>query len=278
MGEVGSVRGGPRWSIIRRNVPTIRWEQGTTGESGDSEDSGLDFVDFGTIGEGTECIPTDQNCEEGLKCVWYIAEGSGLRRNNARCIPVTGDRAPFEACSLPTGLGPDITDDCGSDTYCLEVYGTADHGYCAPFAQSGSCENYPGTSAVFENGSAFPAACLLHPCHPLDSSTCPQGTRCMYYPASLYANAVCWSDDVPADLPLGAACDYGTCGDGRLCAPSSWLPDCEHDRCCTQWCDVQAGTACGVAGTTCGSFHIQQANDAAFDNVGACLLPDVFER
>lgn len=225
--------------------------------------------DVGPIPES--CSPALQDCAPGEKCIWFSLNG-GQRRDHAQCIPVNGDLGPFEPCALPNGFGPDITDDCDERSYCLEVYQTAEHGFCAPFAVGGSCADFPETRAVFENGSDFPAACLIHPCHPLEADACEDGMRCMYYPASLYAQSMCWTEpNTPVPAP-GAACDYGGCGDGQLCVPAEVLPNCENDRCCTQWCDFPSGP-CDNPDAACEFVSLWNDDAEAFENVGACVSP-----
>lgn len=257
---------------------TTSVDPGTTGGSTsyDDDESGSPggflgpYKDVGRVPES--CTPREQDCPDGMKCVWYSFAGQ-LRREAAQCIPVTGDRAPFESCTLPNGIGVDIEDDCGADSYCLDVYGTADHGFCAPFS-TGTCEAYEGAEPVFENGSDFPAACLMHPCN-LFENTCPDGMRCMFYPASIYAQAMCWSEPDPPDLPLGAACDFGGCGPGRMCVESDWLPDCDHDRCCAEVCEFPGGE-CEVLETSCEFVPVWGAGLAG-GNAGGCLLPGLFD-
>ncbi|MEM7151631.1 MAG: hypothetical protein AAF799_02270 [Myxococcota bacterium] len=226
-----------------------------------------------------ECSVVDQDCPAGQKCVWAELRPGFGRRNWSRCIEVTGDREPFEPCSLPNGIGFEITDDCGPESYCLEVYGTADHGFCAPFVGDDyGCDAYPGTDLAVENGSDFPAACLHYECQPLVPSTCPDGMQCTFYPAWLYGSMKCWSVPPETDLPVGAECDFGQCGEGKLCAPADWLPDCSGERCCTEWCDLQA-PECATPGTTCEFFPVwNYQDDPEFDWLGACLLPEIFEE
>lgn len=223
------------------------------------------------------CDVVDQDCPAGQKCVWYAPPG-GLRRDAARCIEVTGAGEPFDPCTLPTGIGLEITDDCGPESFCLEVYGTADHGYCAPFFDDvEGCDAYPGSYPAFENGSDFPAACLHYECQPMLPEGCPDGLQCTFYPAWLYGSLMCWNVPPEDDLPLSAACDYGQCGQGQLCAPTQWLPDCTDDRCCTQWCDLGA-PACDTPGTVCEPFPVRQADgDPGFDSLGACVLEGAFD-
>lgn len=267
----------------------------TTGGTTSSTTSGIAETSAGTLSTGAadtgasdggfirpspdlgmvprSCVPTQQDCPSGTKCVWYSLAGMP-RRDAAQCIPVTGDRAPFEPCSLPNGIGVDIEDDCDASSYCLEVYGTADHGFCAPFS-TGTCEAYEGTAAVFENGSDFPAACLIHPCNLLENN-CPDGMRCMFYPASLYADTVCWFEPEPADVPVGAACDFGGCGEGRMCVPADLLPACEHERCCAELCASPDGS-CQTPETACEELPLWGAGQPGMENVGACLLPGIFD-
>lgn len=231
--------------------------------------------------EGDEsCRVIEQDCPEGEKCVWYVPTTGYQRRDAARCIPVTGDIAAFEPCTLPTGIGPEITDDCGSDSFCLEVYGTSDHGFCAPFAsieQADYCDAWPGTQFATENGSTFPDACLHYECNPLDPTTCPADMRCDFYPAFLYGTNMCWKIPAELDLPLGAACEFGACGEGELCAAAEWLPSCAGERCCTRWCDL-ANPECPNDGSQCVAFPVWGGfEDPDYANLGACVLPGSFE-
>ncbi|MCA9653942.1 MAG: hypothetical protein H6712_01585 [Myxococcales bacterium] len=246
---------------------------------GSSDDSVLDdgcgflcVPDAGHI--DLECDVAAQDCPDGQKCVWAASTDSGLRRDGARCIEVTGDGEPFAPCTLPTGIGPEITDDCGAESYCLEVYGTADHGFCAPFTNlEYDCREYPGTDVAVENGSSFPAACLYYECQPLIEGSCPDGMQCTFYPAWLYASLHCWSVPPEYDLPLGASCDFGQCGEGKLCAPAEWLPECTGDSCCTEWCDLSA-PACATPGTVCEPYLVwNHQGDPGFDDLGACVQP-----
>ena len=224
-----------------------------------------------------QCDPVAQDCAEGEKCVWYVPPGGQLRRDAGRCIAVTGDGQPYEPCTLPTGFGPGITDDCGAESYCLEVYGTADHGFCAPFVDPGfDCRAYPGANGAGENGSDFPSACLYYECHPLVEGSCPEGMQCTFYPAFLYGTNMCWFVPPEADLPLGAECDFGECGEGELCVPAEWTSGCTGERCCTQWCDLNA-PACDDPTTACELFPVWASDgDPDFEWLGACVLPGSF--
>jgi len=228
------------------------------------------------------CDPIEQDCPEGEKCVWYAHQNSGLRREAAKCIPVTGDLAAFEPCTLQNGTGPEITDDCDAESYCLEVYRTADHGFCAPFIDGYeySCDAYPGTSSAIENGSNFPSACLHYECQPLLPGSCPEGMQCTFYPAFIYGTTMCWYVPAQSELPLRAACDFGECGAGKLCALAKWVPGCEADRCCAQWCDLDA-PACDDLDASClwfpHSAFPYAGDEADFESLGACVLPGSFD-
>lgn len=222
--------------------------------------------------EALLCDPQVQDCPMGQKCVWWQVPGSTSRRDGTRCIEVTGDGAPFEPCSLPTGLGEDITDDCGADSFCLEVYLSADHGFCAPFPlDDNDCSHHPGTVYATENGSIFPHACLHYECNPQVAESCPDGLGCAFYPAFLYGTNMCWQ--LPADdLPVGSACDYGQCGAGKLCLDAPFVPGCANERCCTEWCDLSAPD-CSNAAASCDDFPVWNEDDPSFATLGACVIP-----
>ncbi|NVB38822.1 hypothetical protein G6O69_13355 [Pseudenhygromyxa sp. WMMC2535] len=261
-------------------------EVGTNTESqsdddSDSESEGGTFVPDEDTDPTMQCEPYIQDCPEGEKCVWAVPENGSQRRDGAVCIPVTGDRQPFSTCSLPTGIGQEISDDCGAESFCLEVYGTADHGFCVPFAKDTAdftpCDDYPGTEYATENGSSFPDACLFYDCSPLLAESCPDEMRCVFYPASLYVTNICLNVPAEYELPVGAPCDFGGCGEGKLCAPQEWLPACAGERCCTQWCDLDS-PSCATEGTQCEFFPIPSEYDNPdYTNLGACLVPEPFE-
>lgn len=244
----------------------------STGSSSTGE--GCDFLRCPETGddEGMKCSVQAQDCPEGDKCVWWAPEFGGARREAARCVPVSGSVKPFEPCTL----NEDYSDDCGPESYCLEVYGTSKSGFCAPFLNGvmSDCEAFPGSYGAIENGSSFPEACLFYECQPLLPESCPDGMRCTFYPAWLYGSMHCWIVPPEADLPVGASCDFGACGEGKLCAPAEWLPECGSERCCAEWCDLDA-PGCATEGTVCESFPVWNFHDdPGFENLGACLIPD----
>ncbi len=259
---------------VAMDTGTDAGDSGATGADDDVDPCG-DFIGCPPdAGSDTDaCNPGHNECAVGSKCVWYAPSGEGTRRNAARCIPVTGDRPAFASCELPTGIGPEITDDCGADSYCLNA-GATSHGFCAPIGKR--CDAYPDTSYVAENGSEYPAACLHTPCSPLVESPCPGSMACRHFPASLYANVMCWEVDLTAAKPLGAGCDYGQCEDGTMCIPADYLPNCDNDRCCASACDRTAPD-CPDPGAVCEPFVAWGGAGPGFDNLGVCALPDAFD-
>lgn len=247
----------------------------TVGPGSDDEADDRSFIDDPDQGEQLpQCIVEQQDCPAGHKCVWYVEPPSTRRRNDAQCIPVEGNIEPYAPCTLPNGIGPEITDDCGADSFCLEVYGTADHGFCVPFAApDGDCSDHPGSRLAVENGSSFPWACMYYDCNPLVPDWCPEDMRCTLYPAYLYGVNTCWEVPPSVDQPLGSTCDFAGCGEGKLCMPSEFLPGCAGDRCCTQWCDLMA-PSCDDPRTVCTFFQVWSDDDPSFDSLGACLLPE----
>ena len=244
---------------------------GSTGESG-GEEACEGFVCPPDAGEAVPaCDPMAQDCPDGEKCVWYAPPGELRRRGAARCIAVAGDRGPFESCSLPNGVGPELTDDCGAEGYCLNAVDVPTHGFCAPFPKPGTmdCGDHPGTTYATENGSIFPHACLHYLCDPRAPETCPDGLRCGYYPSWLYGGLQCL--ELPAtELPLGAACEYEDCGPGKLCLPAEFVPGCGEARCCTEWCDVLA-PACADGAASCDSLGFEV--ESGLETLGACVVP-----
>ncbi len=237
----------------------------------DTDDCDFICETSGPTEEPWACSPSENDCPprdgQPQKCVFYVPQNGSLRREGTRCIPVTGDKGPYEPCSLPTGIGPEISDDCDGSGYCLEVYGTADHGFCAPYCEPGfGCDAYPGASHSQENGSSFPEACLYGDCDPADPQACPEDMRCVFYPAWLYDATQCWK--VPeGGLELGASCDYGQCAPGLLCVRDDYANGCQSERCCVEWCDKQS-PSCADPGSSCeGTWAGVNAD------LGACVIP-----
>lgn len=223
-----------------------------------------------------QCDPMAQDCPAGQKCVWYALPDETRRRHHARCIDVVGDRAPFEACSLPNGIWTDVSDDCGAESFCLEGLGVTDHGFCAPFPKPGTqdCSDFPGTQFATENGSIFPHACLHFECNPQAPETCPAGLQCLFYPAFLYGTNFCW-EVPPGDEPVGAGCDFDQCGEGKLCLSAEYVPGCADARCCTEWCDLGAPN-CSDPAASCEDFPVWNEEHPSFATLGACAIPGSF--
>ena len=71
----------------------------------------------------------------------------------------------------------------------------------------------------------------------------------------------------------GFRCRCPQCGEGKLCAPAEWLPECTGDSCCTEWCDLSA-PACATPGTVCEPYLVwNHQGDPGFDDLGACVQP-----
>jgi hypothetical protein len=267
--EAPTVTTGPVRSTTGGSETTTTGGSGsaTTGEGGCEG-----FLCPPDMGEAIPaCDPMAQDCPDGEKCVWYAPPGELRRRGAARCVAVVGDREPFAACNLPNGVGPEISDDCGADGYCLNAIEVPTHGFCAPYPKPGTtdCGDHPGTTYATENGSIFPHACLHYVCDPRAPETCPDGLRCGYYPSWLYGGLQCLG--LPATgAPVGAACDYEDCGPGKLCLPAEFVPGCDEARCCTEWCDLSAPT-CSDAAASCDPLGFEV--ESGLETLGACVVP-----
>lgn len=248
------------------------------GEDASASSTGCGFVCDPTGAPIDECVVGQDDCPDGSKCVWYSASPGQPRRDAAKCIPVTGDVPPFHACSLPNGIGADLTDDCDASSFCLEVYGSADHGFCAPFSSDGTCDEYPGSEFATENGSTFPMSCLYFECNPLVPDACPDGMQCTLYPAFLYGSLMCWFDVEVTPTPVGTACDYGGCGGGAPCLPAEYVPGCTHERCCTQWCDL-GSPSCDDPEASCELYPAwNYTQTPGLEALGACIIPGAFDE
>lgn len=218
---------------------------GDSGESGGPTttttetdgDEGRVFVPDATCGGGFYCTPScqieAQDCPEGEKCVAY-EWGAGPTNLGSKCVPVLGEAAAGEACTLED---PEVaTDDCDEDSFCYA-------GRCRAF-----CDFGEGICPEGQGCLAGPKVCV-DACAP-GPEACPSaGEACYFLPEG--GEYLCLS---VGERELGQPCGWANdCAPGMQCIDAEFLPDCQGTTCCTRDCDpAEPETSCaGQPGTIC---------------------------
>jgi hypothetical protein len=230
----------------------------------DDFDTGLSFYAGPTdVGVISECDPFAQDCPEGEKCVPYSSTGGNWDAN--KCVPVTGEGAPGDACTW--GGIVEATDDCGADSICwdvMDVEGTligVCRAFCTGSADAPVCD--PGSSCVIANDGSV-TICLPH-CDPLVQD-CTEGLACYWTGTDFFCIFT------TQDIPTGEPCRYiNDCAAGNVCVEAASLPSCAGAACCASFCDL-AAPICAAMGTQCVAHFEQGMAPVGYENLGVCLL------
>lgn len=244
-----------------------------TTESTVAADTSSSTGDDGTI-DG-ECSIWDQDCAAGEKCAPWSAEAD-LIPDEIRCCPEDANAVqPGDDCVVEGHLGSCL-DNCQLGSMCLDFDGDG-MGTCAAFCQ-GSADNPQcepdQTCLIYFAGVPF----CFDQCDPL-LQECPEGDGC--YPdeeapggtgficlptlGGTQAGGLCWL--------------LSSCAPGLICVTPDFIPDCnENFGCCTPLCDTtEEPDPCPDVdpALACVSWYIggQEPPDAAYQNVGACVIP-----
>jgi hypothetical protein len=212
---------------------------------------------------GDECDPFAQDCPEGEKCVPYASTGGTWDAN--KCVPITGDDLPGEACTY--GGVVEATDSCDGSSHCWEVQEVDGQmvGTCRAFCQgtvdAPVCPE--GTSCLISNQGTI-NLCILT-CDPV-ASDCPEGLTCSWVNEGFNCIPVTDGGSQPGD-----PCEMAECGPSLVCLDGAVLPECAATACCAQWCSL-ANPVCTWMGTECVSFFEGEPPDG-YEDVGVCIVP-----
>jgi len=239
-----------------------------TGASGDS----------GSTGEpppgAPECDVWTQDCADGEKCVPWADDG-GTIWNATRCVPVMGNGQPGDSCTLQgeiTGI-----DDCALGSICMRLDNGTDKGICVA-----QCEGQPEAPSCAELGDACVitndgvlAICMAN-CDPVVQD-CASGLGC--YPLGSNGAPVCWPDFSGEGGAYGDPCATGNgCDPGLFCAGQFVVPGCEHEACCSEFCDLtvadpDAQCSGQAQGQICQSFFFEETPTPGLEHLGVCAPP-----
>jgi hypothetical protein len=210
------------------------------------------------------CDPLGQDCPAEEKCV-PIPDDEG-HLNGAACVPLMGDKAPGEPCTLrdpESGF-----DDCDETSLCWFVEdGT---GVCVPFC-GGVADNLmcPDELMCFSTWTDEALWVCVDPCNPL-AQDCDAGLACHW---SQHGFGCSPTNDTPPPEPCESIVD---CAAGSVCLEAAALGDsCITDSCCAAYCDIGDPDGCALQpGTVCTSFWGGDEPPAPeLANVGVCLAP-----
>lgn len=224
-------------------------------------------------GDG-ECDVWAQDCAEGEKCVPWADDGGDIW-NATRCVPVMGTGQPGDTCML---FGGEITgmDDCALGSICMRLDDGTDNGVCVPQClgseEAPACVAADRTCTISNDGVL---TLCMQQCDPT-SPSCPAGMGC--YPSGDAYELVCWPDFSGDVGVYGDPCfASNSCDPGLICIIGGFVPGCEGDACCSEYCDLNdpdPAAACmgQPEGQMCRAFYEGDA-PPGLEHVGVCALP-----
>ena len=218
-----------------------------------------------TACEGDECCPyaecdvLAQDCPRGEKCSPDARTGNW---ESAHCVPVLSDGTPGELCHVEEHLCSTL-DDCALGTVCWNIDAETDQGVCISICSPElGCDPGLGCLAKFEG---LPPLCEPS-CDPL-LQDCPEDAVCRHLEDVEF---ICTPD---GRQNIGDACGPLLCAAGLHCADAVQLPSCDHDRCCTPFCDLSEPDSCAtVESAECAPFAT--GNRPGIYLQGYCGLPE----
>lgn len=200
------------------------------------------------------------------------AEDGGDEPNAARCSSISkAPGAAGEACRVD-GERFSGVDDCGEGLFCYEVDDTTGEGLCRELCPGGNVCDNPETSCISWFDGALPVCSRT--CSNLSSVSCPSGNGCYALPVTGNCDFSACGPQVGAGAQGDACIGLNDCENGFQCVDGSRVPDCESDRCCTQYCDLSVLDGCAaLPGTTCDTEMSSANCPPTFYYVGVCITP-----
>lgn len=260
------------------DASTTADEPGSTSGTTGQPEPPADSSDSSSSGEpppgAPECDVWAQDCADGEKCVPWADDGGNVW-NATRCVPVMGDGQPGDTCML---FGGEITgmDDCALGSICMRLDDGTDNGVCVP--QCEGSEEAPTCAAddrmcIVSNEGALTVC--MESCDPTIQG-CPSGLGC--YTLGAAGEPVCWPDFSGKLGTYGDPCGFANgCDPGLACIGQAYVPGCESDACCSEFCDLNApdpSSQCSgqADGQSCEPVYGDDP-PPALEHVGVCLLP-----
>ncbi len=219
--------------------------------SGDASEDGSGFLLVPDQGPSacsslSQCDVWAQDCNDGEKCVPWVADGSGDPTSSCmstRCSPVAPDAvAPGGTCTVQQGPWSGF-DDCELGSYCWGVDPVTLEGTCAAPCYGTEANPQCGDAEVcFRGFSGIVVACTPT-CDPLEPA-CGTGSACVVTDG---APPVCLPAEFAAPAEQGVPCDHRLgCTGGFVCMAADTVAGCaDPASCCTAVCDVDTPACAG---------------------------------
>ena len=225
--------------------------------------------------EPVACSTNLQDCPEGEKCTPYAANGADYW-NATKCVPITGEGAPGDACIVEGG-GSSGVDDCRKGAFCWDIDENPD--ICVELAGGSEAAPTCTNEADFDAVCVGEVFCLCLPrCDPLVQD-CQGDDLCI----PINDTFVCVLDASGADTGKALdPCEFANaCDKGLLCLQPSASSKCDANAggCCMPFCDLadqaaaDAGCKAIADDTSCVSLYEEGMAPPDFENVGICVLP-----
>lgn len=211
------------------------------------------------------CDPLAQDCFPTHKCVPYATVPGSTFLDGNKCMPILGDKAWGEACTLSNFN--EAQDDCDGLGFCwdLEWVQGELQGSCVPFCvgtpQNLTCP--PGWGCLFSGAIALCA----QQCNPL-LQDCPNQYAC-YWVNEAFQCVLTGSLGQDAE-----PCDQvNDCIPGLGCVAKASVPGCPGNAatCCTPYCELAAPDC--PPGRACVAFFDQGEAPPGYESLGICIAP-----
>jgi hypothetical protein len=209
-------------------------------------------------GGGWWCDLFEQACPEGQKCSPWSNTGEATF-NDSRCVPLAPEGAQIGEPCHAEGSGYSGIDDCDLGLFCFNVDPETLEGTCVSLCEGTArapwCEDDLACRLIDTAPFCLPS------CDPLVG--CAEGLGC--YPQG--AGFVCLL--AGEETQPGAPCErVNDCSAGLFCAHADLSPGCPDDRCCVEWCDLDAPT-CSAGKTSCAPLA-DPPPDPSWASLGFC--------
>ena len=214
------------------------------------------------------CDVFAQDCKIGEKCVPWDAAGDNTW-NNSKCVAISGDGAPGEPCTAPSGPVAGI-DDCAAGSICWDV-DENNHGICT-IQCSGSAEApiCPANHRCTIYAGTYLSLCFLL-CHPL-VDPCPDNSACIPGVDAFYCGIGAWDAQNQVNAPCSGA---GSCDKGLACIDPLSAPlacDSRAFGCCQPFCKFPDGD-CPNPDQQCLSWYPPRDTPPGYSDLGICFVP-----
>ena len=264
-GEAASTSGA-QFTTTTETAPTtgvMTVDPSPAGSSADTTTPGTSTLD--PDGGSGGCDGFQQDCPEGQKCAAWADDG-GVTWTVNKCVPVTGDKIPGDACLVEGGPVTGI-DNCEHGAMCWDV-DQENEGTCVAL-----CTGSVGAPVCAEGFACMVVQeGVLHICSPTCdplAQDCPSGELCLPYEDS----AICVFDASGEEGQVFDSCEYlNSCDPGLVCIESTSAVECDPmaSGCCVPMCSIFEMAPCPGVGQECVSLYDEGEAPMGLEYLGQC--------